>query len=44
MTGYIRRQSPGSVVRLDVWRNRQRLALLVAVGRRTNPGDSTSPP
>ena len=31
---HIRRQAPGSVVRLDVWRNRERLRVPVEVGRR----------
>ncbi|MBI4887243.1 MAG: trypsin-like peptidase domain-containing protein [Acidobacteria bacterium] len=36
---HVRARPPGTVVRLEVWRNRQRLVVPVEVGRRPNPDD-----
>ena len=40
---HVRARSPGTIVRLEVWRNRQRLVVPVEVGRRPNPGDVQPP-
>ena len=37
MRAYVR--APGTVVRFEVWRNRQRLVVPVEVGQRPNPDD-----
>lgn len=36
--GYIRRQSPGTVVQLEVWRSGKRLLVPIAVGQRPRGG------